>query len=191
MCNRVQHHRSTIGLRAISAACLVLALLLSMLRAYTAVVDSYVAVEIPCRIGHFRGIKAAFLDHELELGFACYGLPDWKEPRTISGAFGGGSTIATMVTEKEWRVFRMYHNDFPDHWSTYQIYIEAWVLILLFGGMGSIWPLMRLVGRRRRRERFRREKGLCLHCGYDLRASPERCPECGVPVSAKPDGANE
>jgi hypothetical protein len=44
----------------------------------------------------------------------------------------------------------------------------------------SIVPLCWLFSRWNRRPRA----GLCANCGYDLRASPDRCPECGV-VSVK------
>jgi hypothetical protein len=49
-----------------------------------------------------------------------------------------------------------------------------WFLLLLF----SILPALAL---RRAIWTFRRRKpDLCAKCGYDLRASPERCPECGM-----------
>ncbi len=62
------------------------------------------------------------------------------------------------------------------------------------GGWGVTVPFYALfiftltlpVGRFLRR-RYRRKPlpGTCLQCGYDLRASPDKCPECGTPVPLK------
>jgi hypothetical protein len=46
-------------------------------------------------------------------------------------------------------------------------------------GVPLLLPLTVMVFRNRRRVR-RQRAGLCIHCGYDLRASPDRCPECGL-----------
>ncbi len=56
------------------------------------------------------------------------------------------------------------------------ITIPLWVPMLLFGAM----PLWRLVNLPARRRRSRIAAGRCAACGYDLRATPDRCPECGA-----------
>jgi hypothetical protein len=56
-----------------------------------------------------------------------------------------------------------------------------WSLAALSGVLPAL-GLLRWV--RRRRKVMREKAGRCPACGYDLRATPERCPECGA-VPAK------
>jgi hypothetical protein len=55
------------------------------------------------------------------------------------------------------------------------IVVPHWVLCLAFAGAGVL--LLRVA---RRRDQI----GLCPICGYDLRATPARCPECGAVPAA-------
>lgn len=65
-------------------------------------------------------------------------------------------------------------------------YMTALLLPLPFViGLFAPLPLVDVILIRRRRRRGRRlAAGLCVRCGYDLRASPDRCPECGAVPAA-------
>jgi predicted RNA-binding Zn-ribbon protein involved in translation (DUF1610 family) len=54
--------------------------------------------------------------------------------------------------------------------------LPHWLFVLVFG-LSPMLPF--------RRQQRRRKLGLCLTCGYDLRASKERCPECGTPIDER------
>ena len=58
--------------------------------------------------------------------------------------------------------------------------LPHWFLCLALAAL----PVVRLARTLRRRRHA--AAGLCVRCGYDLRASPGRCPECGETVASNP-----
>jgi hypothetical protein len=71
--------------------------------------------------------------------------------------------------------------------SSVRISYWAVILLLLLPVIGRFvrWMSVRIA------RRSRRSRGLCVDCGYDLRASPARCPECGASVVTGPRVAAE
>ena len=62
---------------------------------------------------------------------------------------------------------------------THEVWVPHWLPLLLSGAPPAAWAVATVRGRRRR------ATGLCARCGYDLRATPRRCPECGTRRAAK------
>jgi len=56
----------------------------------------------------------------------------------------------------------------------YLLQVPIWSLLVLTGLLPFSWLARRWMARRRQKA------GVCPLCGYDLRATPDRCPECGT-----------
>jgi len=64
-------------------------------------------------------------------------------------------------------------------WVEGTIVLPYWPLFFGTTALPTMWLLAALA----RRKMVRRARaGLCVRCGYDLRATPDRCPECGLAV---------
>ena len=80
------------------------------------------------------------------------GVSKTREPRTWKGS--KGEIVYTVVA-------RSY-------------FVPLWLCFVSFGML----PFVQIA--RRMRRSYRERRGFCLNCGYDLRASEGKCPECGA-----------
>lgn len=64
-------------------------------------------------------------------------------------------------------------------YSSLRLASPLYLFVVIFGGLcwRTYAPL--------RLSRKRRKLGLCVTCGYDMRGTPDLCPECGHPSQAK------
>ena len=85
----------------------------------------------------------------------------------------GGNFRIAPNKKTTWQLLPVFWSpDLPlGQWS---LSVPLYIGILLFGA----YPLWMALPFHRRRKRMK--LGLCLKCGYDLRASKDRCPECGA-----------
>jgi hypothetical protein len=76
-----------------------------------------------------------------------------------------------------WSRYGIEHWEGSDHAGVYRVWIvPMWFIVL---GAGLL-PFVRIVAYAVvRRNRAHLGMGCCPTCGYDLRATPDRCPECG------------
>lgn len=114
-------------------------------------------------------------------------LPPWDARTRIDWILAGGEHAALDGEERSGRFAGagFWHGrDAVDPRTGRPFYrgvtlmFPFWMLAIVFG----LWPALSVAHRLLRKKRF--AAGLCQHCGYDLRATPDRCPECGRTASS-------
>jgi hypothetical protein len=115
-----------------------------------------------------------------------YAGAELAEGRREAAAHGPGWKLHAFPVMPDWVTVRSDADSGPfrrlsfdyknvDSWvAGYGVGIPCWAVALLAGA----WPLTSVALLVRRRLRC------CRQCGYDLRATPERCPECGATASS-------
>jgi hypothetical protein len=121
--------------------------------------------------GCFVGNGRIFLIHEY------WPSQQPKAPATVAklgwhNEMGRPKDQRNMITDEAgpgfgwWRILRSN--------NTTEMWIRLWPVIPLTAALPCIW-FWRFNDRRRQIK-----LGHCCNCGYDLRATPDRCPECGT-----------
>ena len=149
--------------------------------------------------GHFTAAERVW---EVRLGrgrLQFHSINDWRDPRTPSqkwSAFeGSGLNIPRSDFDLSLLGGLIAINSGPD-FVTLKDGTNLWVRRVAFSSrlwvtavLAALLPVTRFKAAAWRARGRRCMPGLCSSCGYDLRATPDLCPECGTaspPALARP-----
>lgn len=112
-----------------------------------------------------RGRVGVATSHVI-MGVPLIGWEEWPDDKIGHGSSAGWKYLG----------FDMEIEDTTAFSGDLQIVVPDWFICATFAVAPCRWLWLH---HRKRRAKL---NGLCITCGYDLRASPERCPECGTVV---------
>ena len=92
----------------------------------------------------------------------------WTPPAHRTVGFGWESGPQNTVLPPDYSSPITYHST--------RVVVPLWFIAVLMLVPSLTWL------RRHRRDSYRLKHGLCVRCGYDLRGSSDRCPECGTAI---------
>lgn len=92
-----------------------------------------------------------------------FGLRRWRS--TATSVWTSDEKLTTMATTQS------------------AVFVPHWFLAIGFALLPAM-HIRRVILLQRLRRRL--DRGLCGACGYDLRSTPERCPECGALSASSP-----
>jgi hypothetical protein len=103
-------------------------------------------------------------------GSGYFGPPHGRRP--YLGTPERLTTVNVLTTE--WRLLGFEFLQRSPPLTFRRLVVPCWAVALVFAVAPALWYRQHL------NKCARRARGLCDMCGYDLRATPGRCPECGA-----------
>jgi len=167
------------ALRLITGSVALLSLLLAFLTAWL-----WLRAESTNLVGNDDVFYISVFDFQfgIESGYPSVILFHLKHDQRPSSFFIARYSFPPLTYEVERRGrhfgrfgFLYWHPVNDERWLVQAVAPHWFYALVLFTiSIGSALPTIRAWKHLQRSKHFR-----CVHCGYDLRASPERCPECG------------